>query len=138
MILKCRCTGHGAPHNMCDVDPKTAMFHATAIGRSTHLIFKVCARMADDFHKKPDAKFLYDAVIFGCANALRCIEKVGEEMPKYAKCIMELYLSNWTRMAELDDYDKKLFVKAGLCFHDVIPNLEVIGHMAQYFKKIIG
>ncbi|XP_064463064.1 uncharacterized protein LOC135373964 [Ornithodoros turicata] len=36
-----------------------------------------------------------------------------DEIPYYGKCIMELYLSNWTRMAELDDHDKKLFVKAG-------------------------
>ncbi|XP_064468958.1 uncharacterized protein LOC135383436 isoform X2 [Ornithodoros turicata] len=112
--------------DLCKVDPRTGMFHATAIGRATNRFFGKCWLNLKDMHRKLDSRMVVAIADYACENADFCVAKVGEEdIPA-------------TYRDEFDEHDRQAMRRSLACMIPVLPNKEVLLHLNLYARKIVG
>ncbi|XP_064468957.1 uncharacterized protein LOC135383436 isoform X1 [Ornithodoros turicata] len=125
--------------DLCKVDPRTGMFHATAIGRATNRFFGKCWLNLKDMHRKLDSRMVVAIADYACENADFCVAKVGEEdIPAFCECMFDFFVANWTYRDEFDEHDRQAMRRSLACMIPVLPNKEVLLHLNLYARKIVG
>ncbi|KAM7284490.1 uncharacterized protein ISCGN_001584 [Ixodes scapularis] len=80
----------------CDVDSRSAIFHANAVGRATSYFFKNCSKILYGLSKKPTSQNVISFSNYVCARLSYCEEIWGEDIrTALTVCMVNITSYEW-------------------------------------------